>query len=87
DKLKLEISPNETYYVEGSLTKGVVVSAAYLAPSDRDTFDKASKDLKLAPPPGDDKDQADSAAASSNAADSSAAATEMNNNSTSPPTR
>ena len=78
DKLKLEISPNETYYVEGSLTKGVVVSAAYLAPSDRASFDKASKDLKLAPPPGEDKDEADSAAAaSSNAADSSTAASEM----------
>ena len=79
DKLKLEVDPNETYYVEGSLTKGVVVSAAYLAPSDRASFDKASKDLKLAPPPGEDKDQADSATpASSNAADSSANATEMN---------
>jgi hypothetical protein len=78
DKLKLEVDPNETYYVEGSLTKGVVVSAAYLSPSDRAAFDKASKDLKLAPPPGEDKDQADSAAASSNAADSSAATSEMN---------
>lgn len=85
DKLKLEVDPNETYYVEGSLTKGVVVSAAYLAPSDRASFDKASKDLKLAPPPGEDKDQADSANASSNAADSSAAATEMNSSAPSSP--
>jgi hypothetical protein len=89
DKLKLEIDPNETYYVEGSLTKGVVVSAAYLAPSDRESFDKASKDLKLAPAPGEDRDQADSAAASSTAADSSAAASEMNSSAPppAPPTR
>jgi Protein of unknown function (DUF2846) len=55
DKLKLQIDPGETYFVEGALTKGVVIGAANLAPSDRAAFNKAAKDLQPAPPPTEDK--------------------------------
>jgi hypothetical protein len=55
DKLKLKIDPGETYFVEGALTKGVVIGAADLSPSDEVAFNKASKDLKLAPPPEEEK--------------------------------
>jgi hypothetical protein len=50
DRLKLKIDAGETYFVSGALTKGVVIGAANLEPSDRDVFNKASKTLKLAPP-------------------------------------
>jgi hypothetical protein len=53
DRLKLEIAPRETYFVEGTLTKGVVIGTADLTPSDRAAFDKVSKDLKLSPPPAE----------------------------------
>jgi hypothetical protein len=52
DHLRLEVDPGATVYVEGELTKGLVLSAAALEPSNRAAFDKASKHLKLAPPPG-----------------------------------
>ncbi len=45
DSLKLQVDPGETYFVEGILTKGLVIGAADLTPSDRGAFDKASKDL------------------------------------------
>jgi hypothetical protein len=48
DKLKLEIDPGETYFVEGALTKGLVIGAADLIPSDRAAFEKSAKDLKPA---------------------------------------
>ena len=52
DKLKLEVDPGETYFVEGTLTKGVVIGAAdLLTPSDRASFDAAAHDLKMANPP------------------------------------
>jgi hypothetical protein len=73
DHLKIEVDPGETYYVEGTLTKGVVIGEADLSPSDRESFDKASKDLKLAPPPSADEP----AASSATPADQSAAAQEM----------
>ena len=47
DRLKLEVDPGETYFVEGTLTKGVVVGAADLTPADRAAFDRASRHLKL----------------------------------------
>jgi hypothetical protein len=50
DKLKLKVDAGETYFVAGALTKGVVIGAANLEPSDRSVFNKASKTLKLAPP-------------------------------------
>lgn len=60
DKLKLEVAPGETYYVEGALTKGVILGAADLTPSSAASFAKASKDLKLAaaPEPEPQEDQA-----------------------------
>jgi hypothetical protein len=48
DSLKLQIDPGETYFVEGILTKGVVIGAADLTPSDRATFQKAAMSLKVA---------------------------------------
>jgi len=54
DHLKLDIAAGETYYVEGSLTGGLVIGAADLSPSDRGRFNKAAKDLKLAAAPTDD---------------------------------
>jgi hypothetical protein len=65
DKLKLQIDPGETYFVEGVLTKGVIIGAADLTPSTAAAFNKAAKDLKLAPPPGDDKDEKAQTAAAS----------------------
>ena len=50
DRLKLKVDAGETYFVSGALTKGVVIGAANLEPSDRGVFNKASKTLKLAPP-------------------------------------
>lgn len=50
DHLDLELDPGETYFVEGMVTKGVVLGAAALSPSDRATFDRVSIDLKPAPP-------------------------------------
>jgi hypothetical protein len=50
DHLTLEVDAGETYYVEGTLTKGVVIGTANISPSNRAAFDKAAKDLKLAPP-------------------------------------
>jgi hypothetical protein len=55
DHLTLQVDPGETYFVEGTFTKGLVVGAADISPSDRTTFDEASKNLKLASTPGDDK--------------------------------
>jgi hypothetical protein len=46
DSLKLQIDPDHTYFVEGILTKGVVIGAADLTPSDRAAFDKAAGGLK-----------------------------------------
>jgi hypothetical protein len=55
DSLKLKIEAGETYFVEGVLTKGVVIGVADLAPSDRSAFNAASKTLKPAPSPGEDE--------------------------------
>jgi hypothetical protein len=50
DRLELQVDPGATYFVRGTLTKGLVVSAADLTPSDRATFDHYSRRLKLARP-------------------------------------
>jgi hypothetical protein len=55
DKLRIEVDPGETYFVEGTVNKGVVIGNADMSPSDRASFDTASKNLALAPPPTDDK--------------------------------
>ncbi len=64
DRLKIQVDPGQTYFVEGTLTAGLVLSAADLVPSTVDKFNKAAKHLKLAAAPADDKpaDQAASAA-------------------------
>ena len=61
DRLKLQIDPGETYFVEGALTKGLVIGAANLSPSEKAAFDKAAKDLKPAPPPEPEKPKAEAA--------------------------
>jgi hypothetical protein len=48
DHLTLEVAPGQTYFVEGTLTKALVVGAADLTPSDRATFDRVSAKLKAA---------------------------------------
>ena len=53
DTLHLQIDPGQTYFVEGTLTAGLVLSAADLVPSTADKFNK-SKGMKLAPPPRPD---------------------------------
>jgi hypothetical protein len=51
DRLTLKIDAGETYFVEGVLTKGVVIGVADLTPSDRAAFYAAGKDLKPAVSP------------------------------------
>ena len=46
DRLRLEVDPGETYFVEGALTKGLVISVADLRPSTRARFDKVALKLK-----------------------------------------
>ena len=55
DKLTLKIDAGETYFVEGVLTKGVVIGIADLTPSDGAAFTAAAKDLKPAEAPGEDQ--------------------------------
>jgi hypothetical protein len=55
DHLRLEVDPGETYFVEGTLTKGVVIGTADISPSDRAAFNTASKDLRPAPPPTEER--------------------------------
>ncbi len=50
DHLTLQIASGETYYVEGTTSKALLLGAADLYPSDRDSFNLASKNLKPAPP-------------------------------------
>ncbi len=51
DKLTLRIDPGQTYFVEGTLTAGLVLSAADLQPSSVETFNKVAAHLSPAPPP------------------------------------
>ena len=48
DTLKLRVDPGQTYYVEGILTKGLVLGAADLTPSDKIKFQKSAKGMKPA---------------------------------------
>jgi hypothetical protein len=57
DRLTLKIDAGETYFVEGVLTKGVVIGVADLTPSDHAAFD-AAKGLKPADPPGQEPPKA-----------------------------
>ncbi|MBX9795739.1 hypothetical protein [Sphingomonas sp.] len=57
DRLNLEIEPGETYFVKCNIGMGVVAGRANLSPSDRATFEKKAKGLKLWS--GGDKDDKD----------------------------
>ena len=50
DHLTLQVDPGETYFVEGSTNKALLVGAADLYPSDHESFNEASRRLKPAPP-------------------------------------
>jgi hypothetical protein len=51
DKLRLEIEPGETYYVEGKISMGILIGRANLLPADQAAFEKVSAKLKPAAPP------------------------------------
>ena len=46
DSLTLRVAPGQTAYVEGMLTKGVIIGLADLTPSDKARFDYLSSELK-----------------------------------------
>lgn len=48
DKLKIEVDPGETYFVQGTTTVGLVVGAADLSPSNRAVFQRTARHLKPA---------------------------------------
>ena len=48
DTLKLRVDPGQTYYVEGILTKGLVLGAADLTPSNKIKFQQSAKGMKPA---------------------------------------
>jgi hypothetical protein len=50
DHLTLQIDPGDTFYVEGATSKALLIGAADLMPSDRETFAEESRRLKPAPP-------------------------------------
>lgn len=58
DHLTINVDAGEAYFVEGTLTGGLVIGAANLSPSTRVKFNQAAKDLKLAGSPGDSGRQA-----------------------------
>ena len=66
DHLKLEVGVGESYFVEGTVSRALVVGAANLSPSNRATFDRYSGHLKLATAPAEDP--ADTAGAADNQA-------------------
>jgi hypothetical protein len=51
DHLTLQVDPGETYFVEGVLTKGLVMGEADLTPSDPGAFARALGGMKPAPRP------------------------------------
>ncbi|WP_363796437.1 DUF2846 domain-containing protein [Lysobacter firmicutimachus] len=48
DVLNLEVEAGETYYVQGSITMGLLVGRPNLSPSDRAAFEAVADKLKLA---------------------------------------
>ena len=54
DTLNLNVAPGETYFVEGTVSMGVLIGEANIQPSDQASFDNASHKLKLSGPPPDD---------------------------------
>lgn len=63
DKLTLEVEEGETYFVKCNIGMGVVAGRANLSPSDRDTFAKKAKGLKMWEPKDDKADGQDDAKA------------------------
>lgn len=57
DRLNMEVEPGETYFVKCNIGMGVVAGRANISPSDRATFEKKAKSLKLWA--GGDKDDKD----------------------------
>ena len=51
DSLTLRVAPGQTYYVQGLLTKGLVIGLADLTPSDKARFDELSSTLQPSPLP------------------------------------
>ena len=47
DELTMEVDAGETYYVQGTVTMGILVGRPNIAPSDEATFDGMAKNLKL----------------------------------------
>lgn len=56
DKLNLEVEDGETYFVKCNIGMGVVSGRANLSPSDRETFAKKAKGLKMWAPKEDKDD-------------------------------
>lgn len=56
DKLTMEVEEGETYFVKCNIGMGVVAGRANLSPSDRDTFAKKAKGLKMWEPKSDKDD-------------------------------
>ncbi len=79
DRLTLKVDPGQTYFVEGALTKGLVIGAADLKPSTQARFDKVSKTLQPAPkadaPPQPDDGASPAAATPATSATSAGAST------------
>lgn len=74
DRLRLEVDPGETYFVEGALTKGLVIGVADLLPSTRARFDKVARKLKpLDAAAGGGTEQPDNSSAQPTVASSSVA--------------
>jgi hypothetical protein len=51
DHLTINVDSGETYFIEGAVTGGLVIGAANLSPSTRESFNKAAKALKPAGSP------------------------------------
>lgn len=49
--LRMEVEAGETYYVKCAIGMGLVLGRPNLSPSDKASFDKASRNLKLQAPP------------------------------------
>lgn len=50
DSMKVQVDPDETYYVEGKITMALIGYTVIMAPSDEGTFNIVRKGLKLAMP-------------------------------------
>lgn len=53
DVLTMEVEAGETYFVQGSITMGMMTGRPNLSPSDRAAFDAAASKLKPSKPLGD----------------------------------